>query len=282
MCPRSLVTDSGLMTLRTAEQIAAVIDHSIAWEIDFAGRGEPTIHPRLLDLARVMTTTGVPVCVVTTGVKMTPSHVRSMDECFDLIRLSVSSTDRATFAQIHVGLDYDHIWRNIRALADVAAHKTVIHLTGGPRIYDHLPATVNSLRKMGFEAFRLLSLWNRGGYFETDQDRARRQALMDDLDIPPSENEAWTGSGKVRFFAGFVAHRMRNRHFCPIGNASLSIAWDGRILGCFQDFGHTSIVGHVEDVDIRAHLRTRTSQLGTMKVCEGCDAKEVTLFSWHR
>lgn len=282
MCPRSLVADAGFMTNETAQLVADSIDPSFTWEIDFAGRGEPTIHPRLFDIAEIFGAVGAPLGIVTTGVKVNTRTLDAFERDFDIIRLSVSSIDRATFDRVHIGLDHAQIWDNIAALAEVAAPKTVIHLTGGPTIYDHLPETVDHLRSLGYEQFRLLTLWNRGGHFETSQDRVRRRELMQSLELPPSENEAWTGTGKVRFLTGLATARLRNRDFCPIGNSSLSIAWDGKILGCFQDFGHTSIVGSVDTTDLKEHLRARVQQLGRMPVCEGCDANEVTLFSLSR
>jgi MoaA/NifB/PqqE/SkfB family radical SAM enzyme len=280
MCPRTLINHHGYMTRKTLDTILAAVDPSYVWELDFAGRGEPTVHPQFAQLAELLTSQskGIPTCVVTTGVSFTPKNVAACNRNFDLIRLSVSSVHRATFDRVHIGLDYDHIWRNIRCLAETCAEKTIIHLTGGPLIYDALPETVDTLRSFGFSQFRLLSLWNRGGHFQTVEDRTRRKQLMERLDIPPSENEAWRGTSRAHFIGRFAYQRLLNRRFCPVGDASLSIAYDGQILGCFQDFGHTSNIGDVVADDIRHVIHERVGRLGRMPVCQQCDAHKVTLF----
>jgi MoaA/NifB/PqqE/SkfB family radical SAM enzyme len=278
MCPRALVKDNGFMTTETMERIVEQVDSSLAWEFDVAGRGEPTIHPQFNEMAALMRKSGVPTCVVTTGVSFTDANIRACAEDFDIIRLSVSSIDKEAFDKVHIGLKFDRIWRNIRALGEAAAGHTIIHLTGGPVIYDSLPRTVEHLRELGFRRFKLLSLWNRGGAYDSNEDRDRRKQLMAELDIPPSENEAWTGDGKVKFFANLALGKLQNRRYCPIGDSSVSISYRGDILGCFQDFGHTSNVGNIHKDKIRDIVAKRVTEVGQMKVCQGCDAHKVTLF----
>lgn len=265
------------MKLATMEKILSQLDASFVREIDLAGRGEPTIHPRFLELCQMMAATGMNAGIVTTGVTMTDKNVRAFDEHLKTIRLSVSSIVQETFDKVHIGLKHAQIWRNVAALAKVAAHKTIVHLTGGPVIYDHLPQTVEHLRELGFRRFRLLTLWNRGGYFETVQARAKRVALLDQLQLHASEDDVWEDSGRLRFLGGLAFNKLRNSKYCPMGAGSVTISYKGDIVGCFQDFGHSSIMGHIDKITIREHVLGRAGQLGNMPICQGCDAREVTL-----
>jgi MoaA/NifB/PqqE/SkfB family radical SAM enzyme len=278
MCPRSLIGTEGNMTLETMEKVVAQLDPSFVWELDLAGRGEPTIHPQLLELAQIMKRSKCKTGIVTTGVTMTPKNVRAFEECFDVIRISVSSVVKETFDKVHIGLKHAQIWGNIERLAPVAAHKTVVHLTGGPVIYDHLPETVSRLRSLGFQQLKLLTLWNRGGHFETNEARDRRRDLIRALELEVSEDEAWKDSGRLRFMGGLMFNKLRNSSYCPIGASSVTIGYKGDIVGCFQDFGHTSIVGHIDTHSIKEHILGRASVLGHMPVCQNCDANQVTLF----
>jgi MoaA/NifB/PqqE/SkfB family radical SAM enzyme len=282
MCPRSLVKEDGFMKIETMEKIVRQVDSDSVWEIDLAGRGEPTIHPEFYNLTKAMRIDGVPSAIVTTGVVASDKVCDAINDNLDILRISVSSIVKETFDQVHIGLDHARIWRNIEAIAKVAAHKSIIHLTGGPVIYRDLPATVQRLRELGFSQFRLLTLWNRGGHFNSSQRREERENLMRDLQIAPSENEAWSGSGKVQFMLNFAKGRLLNKNFCPIGDSSMSISFDGKILGCFQDFGHSSNIGDLDHLRIRDVIKSRVKELGNMKICSGCDANKVTLFDFRK
>lgn len=277
MCPRSLVKESGFMTLDTMEKIVSQLDPSFVWELDLAGRGEPTIHPELPELLEIMRRPGIPTGIVTTGVTFTQKNVDAIVKNIDHVRLSVSSINRSTFEKVHIGLHYDKIWKNIATLAEAAAHKAIIHLTGGPDIYEHLPETVDHLRKLGFERLHLFPLWNRGGALDHNLDAARRQQLMIELQLTAAESEYSTGVGKVKFFTNLLLGRLQNNKYCFVGDSSISISYEGKILGCFQDFGHSSNLGHINKDQIKTILRQRLTQLGKMKICQDCNANKVGL-----
>jgi MoaA/NifB/PqqE/SkfB family radical SAM enzyme len=282
MCPRSVIGTEGYMTLETMEKVVAQLDPSFVWEISMAGRGEPTIHPQLLEMSQIAARSRCVVGIVTTGVTMTPRNVLAFEKHLDVIRVSVSSVVKETFDKVHIGLKHEQIWRNIERLAEVGAHKTVIHLTGGPVIYDHLPVTVDRLRALGFSRFKLLTLWNRGGHFETNEVRDRRHQLIEELELDASEDEVWAEYGRVRFIGEILLNKVKNRRYCPIGASSVTISYEGHIVGCFQDFGHTSLVGHIDTHDIKSHVQGRARELGNMKVCQKCDAHQVTMFQLGR
>ncbi len=275
MCPRSLVKDSGFMKVETLEKIVSQLDSSFVWELDLAGRGEPTIHPKLPELLEVMRRPKIPTGIVTTGVTLTQRNVDAIVKNVDRIRLSVSSINKQTFEKIHKGLEYEKIWRNIAILARAAAYKSIIHLTGGPDIYEHLPETVNHLRKLGFNKLHLFPLWNRGGSLEHNLNAVRRQQLITDLHLTPAENEYSTGVGKVKLYTNLLLGRIQNNKYCFVGDSSISISFDGKILGCFQDFGHTSNIGHINVNSIKDILQQRLFKLGKMQICKGCDANKV-------
>lgn len=273
MCPRSAVKDSGFLSLATMERIIQQVDPSYVWEIDLAGRGEPTIHPEFHTLLEIMGRPGITTDVTTTAVSFTQKNIDACVQNVDVIRLSVSSVSRPVFAQVHVGLNYERIWRNIRLLGEAAADKVYVHLTGGPVIYATLPETVAELRRCGFRRFFLFPLWNRGGEIDHRADNAARAQLARDLDLKISESEYKTGTGKVAFFLNSIIGLAQNRRYCPIGDGSVSISHRGEILGCFQDFGHTSNVGHVDRDDLRTLIRRRVRDLGNMAICRGCNSR---------
>lgn len=275
MCPRSLVKENGFMKLETMEKIVNQLDPSFVWEIDLAGRGEPTIHPQLPELIEIMKRPKIPTAIVTTGVSFTQRNIDAITRNIDRIRLSVSSFNQQTFEKVHIGLDFKKIWRNISMLAEAGAKKTIIHLTGGPDIYEFLPETVTHLRKLGFTDIYLFPLWNRGGAINHNLDAIRRKQLMQDLNLPAAESEYSTGVGKVKFFTNLLLALLQNKKYCFVGDSSVSISFEGDILGCFQDFGHTSNIGSINTNNLKDILKGRLNLLGKMNICEGCNANKV-------
>lgn len=276
MCPRWQIDKFGYLEPATLKRILSQVSTDRIWEIDLAGRGEPTTHPQFPLLAEMLGNSGIPTAVVTTGVALSD---RVLDACvrhLDKIRLSVSASDEDVFAKIHVGLSHARLWKNIVRLADVAADKTIIHLTGGPAIYESLPKTVGRLRRLGFRDLRLLPLWNRGGELASQIDNQRRQELVESLNLTPFE-DSYLGMGKAAFFMRMAAMKISNLRYCPVGESSLGLTYEGVILGCFQDFGCNAPQGSVFTTTLDAAYEARSRQLGRMPVCTGCDAHQVVM-----
>ena len=277
MCPRASIKDYGFISLEMMDRIVSQVDPSYVWELDLAGRGEPTIHPEFHELLRIMKKAGVLTDVTTTGVTFTQRNVDACVNHVDVIRLSVSSIRQEVFDKVHIGLNFDKIWRNIAALAEAAAGKVIVHLTGGPVIYPTLPETVAHLRGLGFGRIFLFPLWNRGGDINAMLESRRRAQLVRELGLNVSESEYKSGMGRGAFLANAILGKLRNPNFCAIGDGSVSISYKGDILGCFQDFGHVSNIGHVERDHLRDVIRSRVKQLGNMEVCQGCNSNKAVM-----
>lgn len=276
MCPRWQVDKFGYLEPATLERILSQASKDRIWEIDLAGRGEPTTHPQFPLLAEMLGGSGIPTAVVTTGVALNDKVLDACARHLDRIRLSVSASDEDVFGQIHVGLSHARVWKNIVRLADVAADKTIIHLTGGPAIYESLPKTVGRLRRLGFKDLRLLPLWNRGGELASQIDNKRRLELMESLNLNPFE-DSYLGMGKTAFLLRMVAMKLSNLRYCPVGESSLGITYEGVILGCFQDFGCNAPQGSVFTTTLEEAYQARSRHLGRMPVCAGCDAHQVAM-----
>lgn len=279
MCPRDLVSERGFISVDAVERTVSQLSPDFVWEVDLAGRGEPTLHPEFPQLLRIMRSSGIPTDLTTTAVSFTPTNLAACVDNADIIRLSVSSVHQETFDKVHIGLNFERIWRNIAALGEAAANKVIVHLTGGPVIYDHLPETVEQLRQIGYRNFRLLPLWNRGGSVADRMDNERRIALMGRLQIAASEAEYSGTTGRFVFLMNTVVNKLRNAAFCPVGDASVFVDHQGRILGCIQDFGGTSVLGDIWHDSIRDIVERRIPHLGRMPICRDCNTHKVALAS---
>ena len=105
-----------------------------------------------------------------------------------------------------------------------------------------------------------------------EQESGYRQRLMHELELNVSESEYKTGMGKVKFMLNALLGTLQNRHFCVIGDGSVSVSYKGDILGCFQDFGHVSNIGNIDDDNLKKIVKSRVKLLGNMDVCQGCNS----------
>jgi len=276
MCPRQEVTDFGSISEETMETVLSQIDPEFVWEVNFSGRGEPTLHQNLPAVLSKLQRTSVKSALVTTGVCVTPAIAEALDSNVDKIRLSVSSFDSESFSRVHTGLNYKTVWENIAFMAKRFPQKIVCHLVGGPPIYDSLPETVAHLRSLGLSELYLFPLWNRAGSQETKQIRAKRLALLEELQIPPSEQEYANGDDEA-FKADNVKYCEVNKNYCPVGDSSMAIGYNGDIVGCFQDFGHKTVLGNIHRDNLKEVYERRKMLLGNMAICNGCNTKKEAL-----
>jgi MoaA/NifB/PqqE/SkfB family radical SAM enzyme len=275
MCPRSSIQDSGFLSPEIAQQIADKLPTDMIRQISFAGRGEPTINKNLPELIKIFHKTGLPLAIVTTGVAVNEKLLEAIKTYNVKVCLSVSSYEKDVFDKVHIGLQHAKIWRNIK---DLLSHNinTTIHLTGGDVIHDTLPQTVEKLREYGAKKIILLPLWNRSNKNKGSAHKWERAKIAKDNDIFLAESEYLSGVSKWKFLGQVILKKLSNFSYCPIGDMSLSISWDGKILGCFQDFGHSDIIGNISTHDIRTVLQNRHKDLGNFKICNGCDSKKVS------
>ncbi|AJC67740.1 MULTISPECIES: radical SAM protein [Dickeya] len=274
MCPRHVVTDKGFMTEDMLRLIIEKVKQDDVYEIDFAGRGEPTVHPNFYDMVELIKDAPVPKKLTTTGVTLSEKRLNALTNSIDAIRLSVSSVKKDIFEKVHCGLKYERIWENISNLASVAADKTTIHLVGGDVIYESVPDTVSKLRELGYKDINLFPLWNRGGDIKVDPVEKKRSQLIAQLKLNAIESTCRGGESKPRYIYNYLKKWIQNPNYCPVGDSSVCISHDGSILTCFQDFGKKHVLGNIREMSIKQIIKARHKILGNMDMCFVCNTKE--------
>jgi MoaA/NifB/PqqE/SkfB family radical SAM enzyme len=277
MCPRSIISQHGYMSTSTLAASLRSVSSSFVYELSFAGRGEPTLHRELPNMLAMARATRIPVSIVTTAVNMGKDKREAIIANADIIRISISSFNPATFRKVHRGLNFDKVWANIHGVAKAAPEKIVAHLTGGSMIYEHLPETVHHLRDIGVDRIFLFPLWNRGEDIESAEDKEHRVSIQERLGLKPSEAEYGGGPTGDAFQKDWQEGLLSNPQYCAVGDSSISIQYDGTVVGCFQDFGRKSPLANVADTILYDFWQARKGLLGKMAVCEKCDVNRVSL-----
>ena len=265
MCPNDQIKDKGYMSLELAKIIANKINNlPNVREISIAGRGEPTLHPKLIDFFKIFS--GIrPLSLVTTGTHINDEIIEGCQKYVDILRLSISSVSKESFLKVHTNLNYEKVWGNIKELIKrLDRDKIVIHLIGGEVIYPTVKETVSFFRSRGVNNIKIFPLWNRGGTMEQNSERKIREKLIEELNIGSLEEDYWPEK--------IVRKCGSNNRYCPIGDSSLSINFKGEVVGCFQDFLYKTKIGNVMTDDLLALIKKRQRILGNMFICGECNS----------
>ena len=261
MCPRECVKEFGYISLETVDMLIDKVKDIALFEISISGRGEPTFHPRLVEIVEKLRALKTKISVVTTSDGLNERNYREIVDSLDILRLSVSSIDPTTFSKVHRGLEYRKIWDNIQKLVSYDPEKLHIHLVGGEETYPQLEPTIKFFKDHGVNNIFLFPLWNRGGNVEEQEILDIRKKLVEEYGVFYSEDE-YLDENKVK--------QLGNPNYCPIGDTSISVNFKGDMIGCFQDFENKTRICNVRDnVDF---LKERAKMLKKMPVCMSCNS----------
>ena len=261
MCPRDCVKEFGYLSLETVDMLIDKVKDIALFEISLSGRGEPTFHPKLVEIVEKLRELKTKISVVTTSDGLNARNYKEIVDSLDILRLSVSSIDPATFRKVHRGLEYRKIWDNIQRLVSYDPEKLHIHLVGGEETYPQLEPTIKFFKDHGVNNIFLFPLWNRGGNVEEQEILDIRKKLVEEYGVFYSEDE-YLDEDKVR--------QLGNPNYCPIGDTSISVNFKGDMIGCFQDFENKTKICNVrDDVDF---LKERAKMLKKMPVCMSCNS----------
>lgn len=126
MCPRTSMVEKGTfweINSTTFENFKRFIDGGVdsgLRSVKFNYYGEPTLHPRLMDMVRYAKKKGlVDVMFNTNATTLTESLTRDiLDSGLDKLLFSFDSPYREDFNAIRIGADYDRILGNIKRFMD--------------------------------------------------------------------------------------------------------------------------------------------------------------------
>jgi hypothetical protein len=147
------------------------------------------------------------------------------------------------------------------------------------RDIQHVRLSVSSIRRDIFSKVHVGLNYDRicGDIASRIENRTRRN-LAHSLGITLTEKEH-VQMPRVLFALNILGHKLKNPHYCPVGDSSVSVSYKGDFLGCFQDFGHTSTLGTVFSDTLSNMVKSRRSKLGSMPICRNCDAGKVALLA---
>lgn len=171
MCPRDKVKVKGYVTMEVINSLIDKVKDYKLYEISISGRGEPTLHPKLVDIIKKLRKLNTRISVVTTTAGLNEDNYKQIIDAADILRISVSSIEKDIFKMVHRGLDYDKTWEMIEKVVDYKKDKINIHLVGGD-------VTFLAGFLAGFATFHWIILLETGWHFFTDKKNRTATAMQ--------------------------------------------------------------------------------------------------------
>jgi len=117
-CPREnplIPKDTGNLPLEMVERLEPWMRR--ANYVGLAGNGEPFMHPRIMDILRIVTGAGAVPSVLTNGTRFKPAYVEELPTLGPmLLMISIDGGTKETFEKWRKGADFDKVREALRAL----------------------------------------------------------------------------------------------------------------------------------------------------------------------
>jgi MoaA/NifB/PqqE/SkfB family radical SAM enzyme len=117
MCPRTAWPASWQARDLAWDTFAALLPSlPLFTQVHLSGWGEPLLHPRLWDMARVLRAQGLKVSLTTNGLGLNEEGQRQVLEHLDMVAISLDGARAETYEKIRPGADFQRVTENIAAL----------------------------------------------------------------------------------------------------------------------------------------------------------------------
>jgi len=238
-------------------------------KVCLSGRGEPTLHPNIVEMIQLLKSKGVSTFMNTNALKL--SDPRLVEEIvktgLDSIYISLDGVNQDTYGTIRVGGEVksvlsslEHLTTAKRALGVDKPYVQVNFLYSKINQQD-LPAIVRLSEKFDIDRIRVNGISIPGGIFRNNPQLFRE---MVDRFVPENAPKRYEGYSLVR------PHK-RCGEF-----KRATIVYDGRMLVCQRDAAKDMIIGNVFDQGLwpvwknRVKISKKAIKGKSFKECDGC------------
>ncbi len=263
MCPQSMgaTKGNGHMDMALYQKI---IDDAkrFVLEINLFFRGEPLLHPHIVDMVRIAREAGISTHINTNATLLKGKLIDGLlDAGLDKLTVSFDAGEKEQYEQMRRGAKFEKTLENVLTFLKAKAARrsskpyTTIQVI---RFFDPKASTPT-----------------------VPEDFVR---LFDGLPVDefdPIWAHGWAGTMKDS--EAFTAAPYGHNYFpCNWLWKSLAIGWDGKIATCCGDFGPHAVFGDLNTQSLMdiwngphmVNIRTlqREQKLGQLELCRSCDA----------
>ncbi|MGI5837323.1 MAG: radical SAM/SPASM domain-containing protein [Chloroflexota bacterium] len=263
MCPQSMgaTKGNGYMDMGLYQKIIDEVKEYVL-EINLFFRGEPLLHPNIVDMVRIAQAAGITVHLNTNATLLRGRLIeRLLDAKLDKLTISFDAGEKEAYEQMRRGAKFEKTLENVQAFLKAKAAYGV-----------NYPYT----------AIQVIRFFDPAASGPTIPEKFIH--LFDGLPVDefdPLWAHGWAGTMKESesFQAAPYGH---NYYPCNWLWKSLAICWDGKVATCCGDFGPSEVFGDLNNEKLKdiwnspqmVRIRTlqRERKLKELPLCQNCDA----------
>ena len=233
--------------------------------VRFIRWGEPTLHPKFIEIIRRTKSTGALVHFNTNGSQLDENMIEALlDAGLDSIKFSFQGADEGTYNEMREGGDYERLLGIVRTMYELRGSR--------PSPYIQISTTLTAETAEQVESFKR----DVGAYCDYYNIGFTKLNHLDVSAMNVSDEE------KAKILALQENERVNHvyRSFCPEAFDKLSVNWNGDVTLCCQDYDNFMIVGNILDMDIEEIFTSHAAnfyrniivrkQYGQIRCCAFC------------
>jgi radical SAM protein with 4Fe4S-binding SPASM domain len=212
------------------------VQHGLC-SIKLSYRGEPLVHPRIVDMVRYAKENGIlDVYFNTNGMLLTEKRAQELiDAGLDRISISIEGTDPVAFESARIGAKFEHIRTNVMRLKELRDNQNASH----PRI------RCQTVALPGIDLQEYAEYWSQ--YCD-------ETAVIDYKD---AENE-------------ITDALVRHDWACPQPWQRMTIEWDGTMHPCNNDDQGKAVLGNAANLSVVTAWRSAIAETLRASHRQGC------------
>jgi MoaA/NifB/PqqE/SkfB family radical SAM enzyme len=264
MCPQSMDAIKDKHGHMEMDLYRKIIDEASGFvlEINLFFRGEPLLHPHIVEMVRIARAARIAVHINTNATLLRGKMIDGLlDAGLDKLTVSFDGGEKELYEQMRRGARYEKTLEN--TLAFLRAKK----------------ARRSSRTYTAIQVIRFFDPSIPAPTVPADFVKLFDGLPVDEFDPIWAHGWAGTMADSESFQAAPYGH---NFYPCNWLWKSLAITWDGRVATCCGDFGPAEVFGDLKTGSLRevwngpqmVRIRTlqREGKLGMLPLCQGCDA----------
>ncbi|SKB95278.1 4Fe-4S single cluster domain-containing protein [Lachnospiraceae bacterium] len=267
-CPTGTNAMQRIKGMMPDNVVDAIIENLNRYKIGgvrFIRWGEPTMHPKYLEIIERVKKTGTLVHINTNGSRLDDKQIKKLlDINLDSIKFSFQGADEGTYNEIRENGDYVQLLKTIRRFYELRAEKKLPFI--------QVSTTLTNETKDQIESFKS-DVGNICDYVNIGY------TVLNHLSV----GQMNISNGQKKKIIELQKREVKQRKYMKVCNEAfdkLSINWNGDITLCCSDYDNFMIVGNILDNDIKQIFNCRAADIyreiiangeyGKIKCCSTC------------
>lgn len=267
-CPtgtKSMRRIKGFMSDVVIEALLSNIEKYNIAGVRFSQWGEPTMHPKYMEIIKKVKDIGAAVHINTNGSYLDEAQIKKLiDIRLDSIKFSFQGADEGTYNEMREGGDYNHLLDIVKQMYQLRGDKPYPYIQISTTLTGETIEQINNF-KHDIESYC--------DYYNIGYTKLNHLNVAD-MKIDEKEKE------KIRQ----LQQREKIQHVysevCPEAFDKLSVSWNGNVTLCCRDYDGYLVIGNILDLDIKQLFNSNAAnqyreiiaekQYARIKCCSDC------------